>query len=74
MLIAAPRPESLSPGASRLTMEAVAGGTRVVRATEAKLRPVYRVLWPVLGPFVVRMLIRRNNLGTLKQLLEAEPK
>lgn len=58
---------------SRLTMEAVAGGTRVVRATEAKLRPGFRALWPFLGQFVKAILIRRDNLGTLKQLMEAEP-
>lgn len=57
----------------RTTMEAVPGGTRVVRMGDAKLRPAYRVLWLFLGRFVKRMMIRRNNLGTLKQLIEAEP-
>ena len=57
----------------RMTMKAVPGGTRVVRIGDVKLRPAYRVLWLFLGPFVKRMMIRRNNLGTLKLLLEAEP-
>ena len=57
-----------------MTLEAVPGGTKVVRLSEAKLRPAFRLLWLFLGPFAKTMMIRRDVLGRLKQLMEAEPR
>lgn len=59
---------------SRLTMETVPEGTLVVRTAAATLRPAFRLLWVVLGPLVRRVMTQRDNLGRLKELIEATPR
>jgi hypothetical protein len=55
----------------RITMEATADGTHVVRSTELELRPAFRLLlWPFI-PFVRRQ--RHASFQNLKRLLEAQP-
>jgi carbon monoxide dehydrogenase subunit G len=59
---------------SRLTLETVPEGTLVVRTADATLRGAFRVVWLVLGPLVKRVMLQRDNLGKLKELVEGAPR
>jgi hypothetical protein len=54
----------------RITLEAVPEGTRVHETLDGELVPAFRLIWPLIGPFVERQ--RRRQFRALKAKLESE--
>jgi len=54
----------------RTTLEAVAGGTRVVRMAEAEPRGIWRLFWPFLAPIMKRRMDAQTR--NLKRLIETQ--
>jgi len=59
----------LHSASERLTLEATADGTRVVRVHEGEPRVILKVLAPIARPFLRRLIDLQNQ--NLKRLLEA---
>jgi hypothetical protein len=59
--------QSLSLG---LRFESTAHGTKVVRVTQGTPGPIWKLLWPILGPWVRHVQDATNQ--RIKRILEAE--
>ncbi len=55
----------------RETLETVDEATRFTRAIEFELRPAFRLLWPLLGRFVVGRM--DTSVARMKRMLESGP-
>jgi uncharacterized protein YndB with AHSA1/START domain len=58
-------------GFARTTLEATAAGTKVVRSGGLELRGLWKLLSPIVRPYIRRMMEDQNR--NLKRLLEANP-
>ena len=64
-------PRALRSFSSRETFETTTGGTKVTRVFDIEPRSIYRLLWPILGPFIVRRW--RTATLNIKAILESSP-
>jgi Polyketide cyclase / dehydrase and lipid transport len=55
---------------SRFTLTTVADGTEVHTRDEFELKPVFKLLWPIIGPLLTRR--REKSMRDFKMMLEAE--
>ena len=56
----------------RIVLESSEGGTRLVVSTDFELRTALKLLWPFLGPFVIRKM--RAGLQQMKRVMESGPR